>query len=693
MRPALGRLLTPQDEQARATQIAVISYGLWQTAFGGDPTVVGRNVKLADATFTVVGVTPPEFNGTEPGAVPAVYLPLHAYAERVHPARAPTILQRPGNNWFHVMGRLAGDVPLATAQALLREQWPRLERSFPAQANLQSGRNTRYFMVLDEGSTGYSAVRQEFSQAILVLMGLVAAVFLIACANLATLLFVRGAGRLREISIRFALGASRAHLVRQWMTECLLLSVLGGVAGLIAARWITDLMLYFVAEADRPWLRFQAGPVVLLLSVALTLAAALLCGLVPGLHATTARPEETLRAQSGAVTGRRGALAQGVLAAQLATSLVLVVGAALFSRTMWNLNSVSGGFDRKTVVYGIPDFDAAHIPRDRQGDLVKQALERLNPSPLIAATSMGSTPMVFGDAGSGWITGVAGYVLAPEEDNTAWVNIASPGYFNVLGIPLIAGRDFEERDRTAAGTRTQVIIINEKLARHYFADRNPVGEQLTYGTPMEIIGVVKDTKNTSLRAAHRDLVYFPSSLVGANPVVARPAAGVAPRVVEAEMRAAFAAVAKDAPVKIAPLEDAVQRSLSRDRLIARLSAAFGILGILLASIGLYAAIAHSVSSRTREIGIRIAIGAKARDVIWMVLRESLRVTTIGVLIGLPAAIAGSRLIGSLLFEVSPSDPPTLAVSAAVLALTGALAGWWPARRAARLDPSSTLRCE
>jgi predicted permease len=547
-------------------------------------------------------------------------------------------------------------------------------------------------MTLEDGSHGYSAVRQEFSQAIVVLMGLVAAVFLIACANLATLLFVRGAGRLREMSIRFALGASRSHLIRQWMTECLLLSVLGGAAGLIAARWITDVLLYFVAEADQAWLRFQAGPSVMLLGVALTLTAALLCGLVPGLRATTARPEETLRPQSG-VTGRRGALAQGVLAAQLATSLVLVVGSVLFARTMWNLNSESGGFDRKAVVYAVPDFNATHIPFDRRGDLVKEALERLNRSPLVAAASMGSTPMVLGDAGSGWVTGVAGYELAPGEDNTAWINVASPGYFGVLGIPLVAGRDFEERDRTAAGTRSKVIIINEKLARHYFAGRNPVGERLTYGTPMEIIGVVKDTKNTNLRDAQRDLVYIPSSMVATNPLVARPAAGVAPRVVAAEMRAAFAAVAKDVPVTIAPLEDAVQRSLSRDRLVAQLSAAFGVLGVLLATVGLYAAIAHSVASRTREIGIRMAVGARARDVTWMVLRQSLVVTAAGVAIGLPAAIGGSRFLSSLLFEVSPSDPATLVASTLVLTLTGLAAGWWPARRAARLDPSSTLKCE
>jgi predicted permease len=444
VRPALGRLLNPQDEQARATGIAVISYGLWQTAFGGDADVVGRNLKLADAGFaytaasySVIGVTPREFNGTQPGVVPAIYIPLAAY-EHLHPIRAPTILQASGRFWLYVMGRLASGVPSATAQSVLHEQWPRIASAFPDQALLQFGSNVPPFMTLEDGSHGYSAVRQEFSQAIVVLMGLVAAVFLIACANLATLLFVRGAGRLREMSIRFALGASRSHLIRQWMTECLLLSVLGGAASLIAARWITDVLLYFVAEADRAWLRFQAGPSVMLLGVALTLTAALLCGLVPGLRATSARPEETLRPHSG-VTGRRGGLAQGVLAAQLATSLVLVVGSVLFARTMWNLNSVSGGFDRKAVVYAVPDFNAAQIPFDRRGDLVKEALERLNRSPLVAAASMGSTPMVLGDAGSGWVTGVAGYELAPGEDNTAWINVASPGYFSVLGIPLIAG--------------------------------------------------------------------------------------------------------------------------------------------------------------------------------------------------------------------------------------------------------------
>lgn len=688
LRPALGRLLAPQDEHT--SEIGVISYNLWQTVFAGDPGVVGRSLKLRDttfdATFQVIGVAPAGFFGTELGKAADVYLPLHA-VERVNPNK---LLQNTGAMWFHVMARLKRGVPLAAAEVALRESWPRLDEPLRIKRR-NNGRPE--FMVLEDGSRGYSAVRLEFSRAVLVLMGLVAAVFLIACANLATLLFVRGAGRLREMSIRLALGAGRAQLIRQWMTECLLLSVLGGLAGLLAARWITDLLLYFVAEPDRPWLRFQASPLVVVLSLALTLAAGFLFGLLPGIRATHASPEAMLRAHSGAVTGRRGWLAQAVLAGQLAASLVLVVGAALFARTLWNLNRTSGGFERKTVVYGVPDFRATQSPRDRAPGVMKEVLDRLNRSPHIAAASMGDPPMVWADSGGNWVTGVPGYVPAEGENNIAYANDVAPGFFHALGIPLIAGRDFEERDRAGGGNRASVIIVNETLARHYFQDRNPVGQKIVYGTPMEIVGVVKDTKNKSLRDPQKDVIYMPLASDRWSAIMARPKPGVTPSVGEAEVRSAFTAAAKNVPVETKRLEDAVQRSLGRDRLVAHLSAAFGLLGVLLASIGLYGAMAHAVSSRTREIGIRIAVGAAPWDVIRMVLQQSLRVTGLGILIGLPAAMAGSRLVGSLLFEVSPSDPLTLAVSAAILAAAALLAAWWPARRAARLDPSRALRCE
>ncbi len=634
LRASLGRLFTSQDGEARAADIAVISHDLWQAAFGSSPRVIGSTVKVGDVSFVVIGVAPSGFSGTQPGLAPALYLPLHGY-ERV----VPGILTRPNMAWLHVMTRLIDDASLESVQAAIREQWQQIDE--PNRA--RRGRSWRDTLVLEDGSRGFSTVRMEFSRAVLVLMGLVAAVFLIACANLATLLFVRGAGRAREMSIRLALGASRAQLVRQWMTECLLLSVAGGLTGLLAARWITDLLLVFVAESDRPWLRFDASPTIVLVSVGLTLAAGLLFGLLPGVQATHTRPEAALRSQSGAVTAPRGFLTHAVLAGQLAASLVLVVGAALFARTLWNLNAASGGFDRKTVVYADPQFGGTKVPQERRSAVMNEVLDRVSRSPQLAAVSMGSPPMVWADGGWWWLTG-GDYVPGPNEDNTAFINPAQPGYFDVLGIPIVAGRDFEERDRPSDGKPATVVIVNEQLARRYFPTRSALGQRIKLQTWFEIVGIARNTKNKSLRDVQRDVLYLPMGREQFGAILARPAAGVAPQTVEAELRAAFAAVVKDLSVETGALEDAVQRSLARDRLVAQLSAAFGILGVVLASIGLYGAIAHSVNSRTREIGIRIAIGARARDVMWMVQKQGLIVTAIGVAIGLPASIAGSQLV-------------------------------------------------
>jgi putative ABC transport system permease protein len=690
IRPAVGRLLTARDERDETANIAVITYRLWQTAFAGDPGVVGKSLSIegqagSGTPFRIIGVTPSTFTGLEPGLPPDVYLPLAGVGKI-----RPNAITGAGLLWFHIMGRLPPGTSVESVGAVLRERWAQLD-----EPNRQRfTRNTHDMLLLEDGSHGYSDARQEFSGGVVVLMGLVAAVFLIACANLTTLLFVRGAGRTREMSVRLALGAGRFQLVRQWMTECLVLAVIGGLAGLVTARWMTDLLLRFVSEADRPWLKFHADGAVVLVGIALTFLAGSLSGLFPALRATGARPEPLLRSYSGGLTERRGPLAQGVLAGQLAVSLVLVVGGALFARTLWNLNSDSGGFDRRDVVYGIPDFGAAQIPRSRQADTVRDVVDRLQQSALVAAVSTGSPPMIWGDSGFGLVTGVTGYTLEPDEDNTVYANDVSRGYFDVLKIPLLAGRDFDEHDRPEGNARTSVVIINEHMARHYFQKRNPIGEKiLEVGAPMEIIGVVRDTNNASLRALGRDVAYMPIATGGWSAVLARPKPGIPLSALEAEMRAAFAASASRVAVDVQPLEQAVQRSLGRDRLVAQLSATFGLLGLLLASIGLYGAIAYSVNSRTREIGIRMAVGAEAPDVAWMILQEGLAVTGAGIVVGIPLAIVGSRLIASLLFGVSPWDPLTLAVSSTVLAGVGLAAGFWPARRAARLDPARTLRCE
>jgi hypothetical protein len=292
---------------------------------------------------------------------------------------------------------------------------------------------------------------------------------------------------------------------------------------------------------------------------------------------------------------------------------------------------------------------------------------------------------------------VPGYTLSPGEDNTTWGTIALPGYFATLGMRLVVGRDFTEQDRPRNNNElSKVVIINERMARHYFAGRDPIGQFIRLyradGPAVEIVGVVRDVRSATLRA-QREEYFRPPAIGGWSIIVARPRAAVPPDAVAALIQKTFAETIKDVVVKVAPLEAAVQRTIGRDRLVARLSVAFAALGIVLATIGLYAAIAHSVSSRTREIGIRIAIGADARDVMWMVLRQGLAVIALGVVIGLPMAVLGSRLIRSLLYEVSPTDPVALGASTVLLAFVGLVAGLWPARRAAKLDPSQTLRFE
>ena len=366
----------------------------------------------------------------------------------------------------------------------------------------------------------------------------------------------------------------------------------------------------------------------------------------------------------------------------------------MFARTLWNLNNANPGFDRRSVVYALPDL--VTIPREQRGAAIETIISRLRQSPLIEAAGMGDAPMLW--AGNGWnfVFDVPGYALTEGEDNTTWGSGAAAGYFETLGIRVVAGRNFTENDRPKSGDLAKVIIINEHMARHYFAGRDPIGQfikmNMADGPAVEIIGVARDVRSASLRA-QRDEYFRPSYIGGWSIVVARPKPGVSLETATALMQTAFAEVAKDAKVEIAPLEAAVQKTIGRDRLVARLSVAFAALGIVLATVGLYAAIAHSVSSRKREIGIRIAIGAGVRDVMWMVLKQGITVTALGVAIGLPLAIIGSRLIRGLLFEVSPTDPVALGASTVLLAVTGLAAGLWPARRAAKLDPSQTLRFE
>ena len=688
VRPAHGRLLLPEDDKLGAAQGVVLSYRLWRDFFGGDQSVVGRSVTLRDVTFEIVGVAPSEFLGLQLGFEPDAYLPYHA-VWRFNPEHK----NFEGMNSFFTMGRLKPGIPLAAAKTRVREQW--LSLMSTRQVSQAYNANAMY-PELREGSRGYSRLRGEFSQALYALMGLAVAVFLIACANLASLLVVRGIERTGETSMRLALGAKRGQVVGQWMTECLLIAGIGGVTGVAFAYWMTELLLLFVDDSDRAWLRFQVDSTGLLVGFGLTIAAGLLFGFFPALRASRLGIQGLVKENSTTVIGRRGRVAHVVLTGQVAAALVLAVSAALFTRTLWNLNQAPAGIETETVAYAQPIFWKTDFPRDKVPSVINEVLERLRNSPNIASVSMGSgLPFVSGSGGWFAVT-VPGYTFAPDEPNLAYGKAVTPGYFQTLGIPLLAGRDLREQDRLDDAPR--VAIVNERFARHYFSDRDPIGQEYQSGRPprlrtTQIVGVVADTVDSGFREEPRELVYRPVSPRGYPPIVARAKPGVDASVCEAEIRAALTSLAPKVPIESGTMKGAVQETLRRDRLVAQLSAAFGVLGILLAAVGLYGATAHMARSRRREIGLRIALGAQRSDIVRLMLRENVWVILAGIAIGLAGAIGVGRVIESLLFGVAATDPLALGIAAVLLALVALAATLWPALRAARLDPSRALRCE
>jgi predicted permease len=675
----IGRTFTEQDDRPGGANVAVLSYAAWQRFFGGAANAVGQFLDVEGFRFQVVGVAPAGFEGTVIGEPPDVMIPLHGNL-----AFNKNAISAEGMMWLHALVRLKPGVPLSTARTVFRERG--IELGKPKRAEL--GRlDPATGGVIEDGSRGYSDVRREFSQALLVLMALVAVVLLIACANLATLLFVRGAGRAGEMSLRLALGASRGQLIRQWMTECLLIAAAGGVAGILLARWIVDLLLVFIGEEGRRYLQFH-NERNWIIAVVLTVATSLLFGLLPALRASNATPGVTLKDFQSSVLGRKRRLARWVLTLQMAASLVLVTGAALFVRTLWNLNTSTGGVARSEVVFANVRFARDAGP---PAGTLDEVVERLQRSPLFVGVSLGRTPLAGGRSWS-WAT-VPGYTPRPVEDNIVYKVETAPGYFRATGIPLLAGRDFEEKERVWP---PHVTVVSESFAKHYFGDRNPLGTKVRVfhtDDQTEIIGVARDAKYSALREVPCDVAYYPGVRSVNGTILARPKNPENRAGAIEEIRAAVTAATKNARINTGTLEDVIQKSLRRDRLVAQLSAVLGIMGILIAAIGLYGAMAYEVARRVREIGIRIALGANSWQIVRTTIREAVVVTGIGVLVGIPTSMVAARLIQPLLFEVSPSDLTIFVVPAALLAISALLVAFGPARRASRLDPVQSIRCD
>jgi putative ABC transport system permease protein len=693
--PLLGRALSPADDTAPQKGgpdglVAVISYHYWTSRFGRSPEVIGKVVQVGNDSITIVGVTPPEFYGLFPGAQIDISLPMMFVGAQA--------LADKESWWFQAVGRLKPDAPVAKARAELNAIFQPFMDETSVSAEMRRDAFAR--IELAPASKGLDTLRRQFSRPLATLMAIAALVLLIACANVANLLLTAAAARRKEFAVRLALGAGRSRLARQMLTESLLLVGLGGLSGLLFARWGgAFLVSFFAAGNNQLPVKLTLDHRVLLFTAGVSLLTGLIFGLAPALQATGINPAPALK-DGGAPSARaRSRFGKALVVAQIALSLLLLVGTGLFVQTLRNLKNIDAGFQRDGVITMRVNPSAAVYQGARLANLWKEMLARVEKLPGMRSAGFSTLSPLDGND-RGVRVEVAGFTPSVERDQDIRLNQVSPGFFQTFGIRLLQGRAFAESDsETAPG----VALLNETAARFYFGDRNPVGGQLSFkrgsnalSTPYQVIGVVKDSRYSSLREPDTRLVYLPMSQsldqLGRLTLAVR-ADGRATDLMNA-VRNELRAAGNDILVThVVTLNEQVDQSLLQERLVATLSLFFGLLALLLAALGLYGVMSHDVARRTGEIGIRMALGANARQVVRLVLGQTLVWVALGAVIGLGAALFATRWAESLLFGLKPNDPLTIGLAALVLLAVAAIAGYLPARRAARVDPLVALRRE
>jgi putative ABC transport system permease protein len=699
LRALIGRTFTTTDDRRGCPGTAVLSYGFWQSEYGGSVGVVGRIVSLDNHPFEVLGVLEPGFTGVDVGRNVSLYIPL--CAEKIIRGETSSLDHRSAW-WLRVIGQPKPGILASQAEARLRTLAPQIfDATVPPnwKAEDQESYRKRTFDA-QAASTGLSDLRRTYRQALIVLMIIVGVVLLIACANVANLLLARGAARQQEIAIRMALGSGRGRLVRQLLTESLLLSVTGAALGVLFAQWSTHLLVGFLSSSEnKVFLDLTIDVRVLTFTAAAAVLTALLFGLAPAWRGTKVNPQSAMKANArGVIEGGKFGLSQALVVAQVALSLVLVVGAGLMLATFFRLETLDAGFEREHVLLVNADLRNGHYLPARRGAVLEEMLGKLRTLPGIRSASASDVTPI---SGSTWnqTLQIEGYASKGGEDTLTYLNEVSDRYFDTLGIHLVSGRDFNAHDTPGS---PKVTIVNQEFAKRFFAGENPIGRSYRMengnklGDPVEIIGVVKDAKYEELRENIQPTAFV-AATQNASPGESvtfelRVAEGAPTNAISA-VTSAIAGVNHGISLRFTTLARQVDESLARERLLGTLSGFFGGLALLLAMVGLYGVMSYNVTRRRNEIGIRMALGAEQPRVLRMVLSEVARLIGIGLAIGLGVAIGTMRFIESFLYGVKARDPRTLVVAVFALALVAAVAGYLPARRASRLEPMNALREE
>ncbi|HJY35311.1 MAG TPA: ABC transporter permease [Vicinamibacterales bacterium] len=709
VRPALGRLLSPDDDRQRLGHpVAVLSHAYWTSRFGADPSVVNRSILVNGQPYTVVGVAQPGFEGIELGRATDIFVPI-AMKKQITPGWDG--LDERLWRWVRVFGRLKPGESMASAQAGLAA-WTAAQVTTDLAttgfANAGASVRKEYErnrVVLEPAAQGHSNFRRELTTPLLVLMSIAAGVLVIACANVANLLLARAAGRQREMAMRLAIGASRAQLVRQLLIESLLLAGAGGLAGLLISLAGAPLVLGMLVPPDAP-MPVSTLPDFRILGFAFVVSTltGVVFGLAPAFQSTSLEVTSALKAESGSVLGGRARLRKALVASQVAVSLLLLLASGLFIRTLHNLTGVNLGIKTNRLFAFEVNPPRAGYTNERTRQFAHSLLDRLTTTPGIASAGIASERIL---QSYQWMSGfsVEGTSTVSDERNSARCNSVSPAYFKTMGVGLLEGRDFDQRDEFAvepAGTNGpsfRSAIVNETFAKQFFPKGGAVGRHIGFGMDpgtrldIEIVGVVGDFKYYDVRTEAGRQVFFPFfEQVDGFVVYTRTSQGL--DAAYAAARRTVQQIDSNVPITgLRSIDSDVDSTLSGERMMATMSTLFGTLATLLAVVGLYGVMSFTVARRTREIGVRMALGARSMDVAWMVMREALAIAALGALLGAPLAWWLSRYVESQLFGVTPTDAATFGLVVLALAVVAVAAGLVPSRRASKVEPMTALRYE